>query len=129
MEYSNRVMKLGKLLFELLSEALGLDAKHLEDMGCSEGLFFLGHYYPKCPEPHMTRGFSKHTDSSFLTVVLQDDVGGLQVLHGDSWVDVTPIPGSLVVNLGDMSQVSKDRSPFYGGICHISRAYAFSDAN
>ncbi|KAJ4851302.1 hypothetical protein Tsubulata_001178 [Turnera subulata] len=97
--YSAEVIKLGRKLFELLSEALGLDPSHLNDMGCSEGLHCVGHYYPACPEPELTTGIGKHTDICFLTVVLQDQLGGLQVLQNDQWIDVTPIPGALIVNL------------------------------
>ncbi|OAY83023.1 1-aminocyclopropane-1-carboxylate oxidase [Ananas comosus] len=47
---------------------------------------------------------------SFLTVLLQDEIGGLQVLHQGRWVDVSPIPGALVVNIGDLLQlVSNDK--------------------
>jgi isopenicillin N synthase-like dioxygenase len=108
-DYSNKVMRLGVTIFELLSEALGLEPNHLKDMGCVEGQYVLGHCYPACPEPDLTLGFSKHTDSGFLNVVLQDQMGGLQVLYQDQWVNVTPSPGSLVVNLGDMMQASNFR--------------------
>ncbi|MEM7323827.1 MAG: 2OG-Fe(II) oxygenase family protein [Actinomycetota bacterium] len=51
-----------------------------------------------------------HSDAGALTLLLQDDVGGLQVQLGDSWVDVEPLDGALVVNTGDMMQVwSNDR--------------------
>ena len=51
-----------------------------------------------------------HTDAGALTLLLQDDVGGLQVSHDGSWIDVDPLDGGLVVNTGDMMQVwSNDR--------------------
>ncbi|KAK7350512.1 hypothetical protein VNO77_09211 [Canavalia gladiata] len=110
LEYGQHIMKLGTLLFELLSEGLGLNPNHLKDMGCAEGLITLGHYYPACPEPHLTMGTTKHSDNDFLTVVLQDHIGGLQVLYEDKWIDVNPVPGALVVNIGDLLQlITNDR--------------------
>uniref|UniRef100_A0A803N2B6 Fe2OG dioxygenase domain-containing protein n=1 Tax=Chenopodium quinoa TaxID=63459 RepID=A0A803N2B6_CHEQI len=48
--------------------------------------------------------------SVFLTILLQDQIGGLQVLHHDHWVDVPPTPGALVINIGDHLQlVSNDK--------------------
>ncbi len=99
-------MSLGLLLLELLSEALGLDSEHLKRLDCGKGLGLSGHYYPACPQPELTFGLTTHSDSGFVAVLLQDHVGGLQVLHQDQWIDVPPTPGALVVNIGDLLQAS-----------------------
>ncbi|KAI6698772.1 hypothetical protein NL676_018891 [Syzygium grande] len=124
-EFSERVHNLGITLLELLSEALGLKPSHLKDMHCGEGLVLLCHYYPPCPEPERAMGCSTHNDGNFLTILLQDQLGGLQFLHEDQWVNVLPQKGALLVNIGDLMQlVSNDKfksashraSKFYGPI-------------
>ncbi|CAK9174897.1 unnamed protein product, partial [Ilex paraguariensis] len=54
--------------------------------------------------PDLTVGLSHHTDPGLLTVLLQNQVPGLQVKHDGAWVDVKRVPGTLIDNIGDFLQ-------------------------
>ncbi|KAK6254787.1 hypothetical protein SCA6_016092 [Theobroma cacao] len=109
-EYTKYIRKLGETLFELLSEALGLQADHLVSLGFAKGCSIVCHYYPACPQPELTLGVRKHADPGLLTVLLQNEINGLQVLREGQWFDVHPVRGGLVVNIGDLLQiVSNDK--------------------
>jgi isopenicillin N synthase-like dioxygenase len=54
------------------------------------------------------QGVGLHNDSGLLSFILQDDVGGLQVQIGDELVDATPMPGALILNIGEMLQIATD---------------------
>lgn len=105
-EYTKKVRVLGITIFELLSEALGLKPSYFKEMDCAEALYILGQYYPQWPEPELTMGITKHTDCDFMTILLQDMIVGLQILHENQWINVPPVRGALVVTIGDILQVT-----------------------
>ncbi|KAK1320135.1 Gibberellin 2-beta-dioxygenase 8 [Acorus calamus] len=60
--------------------------------------------YPPCPFSPEIFGLVPHTDSDFLTILYQDQVGGLQLMKDSKWVAVKPNPDALIVNIGDLFQ-------------------------
>ena len=83
----------------------GLDAEHfirLRDRPVSRGSL---QYYP--PQPDSAEedqfGVAPHTDFGVLTVLCQDEIGGLEIQRRNGeWAAMPPIPGTLVVNIGDL---------------------------
>jgi isopenicillin N synthase-like dioxygenase len=57
-------------------------------------------HYPPADGPGW--GVGEHTDYGLLTLLMQDDNGGLQVHTPDGWIDAAPVPGTFVCNIGDM---------------------------
>jgi isopenicillin N synthase-like dioxygenase len=62
-------------------------------------------HYPPQPPDSEAEGVEAHTDTGAFTILLQDQVGGLDVRNrSGKWISATPIPGSLVINIADMMQ-------------------------
>lgn len=61
------------------------------------------HYPPSPSVPDDLYGSAPHTDFGAITVLAQDEIGGLQVMTPNGhWIDAPPIPGTFVLNVGDM---------------------------
>jgi naringenin 3-dioxygenase len=107
-KYSENLMNLACKLLEVLSEAMGLEKEALTKACVDMDQKVVINYYPKCPEPDLTLGLKRHTDPGTITLLLQDQVGGLQATkdNGKTWITVQPVEGAFVVNLGDHGHVS-----------------------
>ncbi|KMT00125.1 hypothetical protein BVRB_1g019470 [Beta vulgaris subsp. vulgaris] len=104
-EWDKEAKQLGEQLMSLLSEGLGLSSDRISGISYLGRRAMVGNYYPYCPESNKTIGIATHTDPGILTLLLQDKVGGLQVKYDGKWIDLKPVCGALVVNLGDLFQV------------------------
>ncbi|CAN8254753.1 unnamed protein product [Cochlearia groenlandica] len=102
-QYSEKLMSLACKLLEVLSEAMGLEKEVLTKACVDMDQKIVVNYYPKCPQPDLTLGLKRHTDPGTITLLLQDQVGGLQATrdNGKTWITVQPVEGAFVVNLGD----------------------------
>ncbi|KAI4319537.1 hypothetical protein MLD38_033123 [Melastoma candidum] len=89
----------------------GLEIDQVEEHGAMIEEFKAGsqlmvmNCYPQCPQPDLTLGMPPHSDYGFLTLLLQDQVEGLQIQHRDEWVMVQPVPNALVINVGDHLEI------------------------
>lgn len=96
--------ELARMLAGVLAENLGSPGDQFTK-SCSKSTCFLRlNRYPPCPFSPETFGLMPHTDSDFLTILHQDQVGGLQLRKDSKWIAVKPNPDALIVNIGDLFQ-------------------------
>ncbi|CAL9005887.1 unnamed protein product [Prunus brigantina] len=111
--YSKGTNFLYLMLMEAVLESLGLEettegaerkSRSIEEFEDGSQLIVVN-CYPACPEPDLTLGMPPHSDYGLLTLLLQDEVEGLQIQHEGRWVTVEPLPNSFVVNVGDHLEI------------------------
>jgi isopenicillin N synthase-like dioxygenase len=104
LEYMAALTDLGHVLARGLSLSLGLDAEHFARRYTGDPfvLFRIFSYPPFAPEGPPAWSVGEHTDYGLLTMLWQDDTGGLEVKTASGWVAAPPVPGSFLCNLGDM---------------------------
>ncbi|KAJ7516832.1 hypothetical protein O6H91_21G000500 [Diphasiastrum complanatum] len=106
LDYVKEMNNLTEILLELMSESLHLAPNTLRNVLGPDMLHnMVLNYYPACPQPDLTIGFREHSDKSTITILLQDEIGGLEVSHKDCWVPVQPLKDALLVNLGDVMEI------------------------
>ncbi|KAK6939837.1 Non-hem dioxygenase N-terminal domain [Dillenia turbinata] len=119
-EYNKELLRVTYQLLELLSEGLGLDANILKShLGGEEIETEMKiNMYPPCPQPELALGVEPHTDMSALTLLVPNDVPGLQVRKDGNWVAVDYIPSALFVHVGDQIEVLSNGK--YKSVLHRS---------
>jgi polar amino acid transport system ATP-binding protein len=105
-EYMKQVTQLGHRVMEQIARSLELPADYFERRYTRDPLILFRIFnYPTRAVPagvDARHGVGEHTDYGLLTLLRQDDVGGLQVRTAARWIEAPPVQGSFVCNIGDM---------------------------
>ncbi len=105
LDYLAAMTQLGHTLMRGISLSLGLESDYFARHFTTNPLIlFRIFHYPSSTssEPSQSWGVGEHTDYGLLTILKQDQVGGLQVKAKQGWIDAPPIENSFVCNIGDM---------------------------
>jgi isopenicillin N synthase-like dioxygenase len=103
LEYLAAMTKLGHTLMTGIALSLDLEESYFADRYTTDPLtLFRIFNYPPLPDGQQAWSVGEHTDYGILTILKQDDSGGLQVKSKFGWIDARPVPGSFVCNIGDM---------------------------
>ncbi|EXS71226.1 isopenicillin N synthase family dioxygenase [Sphingobium sp. Ant17] len=103
--YVDEMFRIGRHLMSLIALSLDLPEDYFAE-GLREPLFNgrLLKYGPQPADAAFNQiGAGAHTDWGMITILLQDDVGGLEVENAaGEWIAAPPIPGTFIINLGEM---------------------------
>jgi isopenicillin N synthase-like dioxygenase len=106
LEYLNGMTALGHALMRGIALSLGLAESYFAERYTGDPLILFRIFnYPAQPSTANSSGgwgVGEHTDYGLLTILKQDDAGGLQVKSQSQWIEAHPIPGSFICNIGDM---------------------------
>lgn len=102
--YMQTMTQLGHRLMAGIALSLGLEADYFHNRYTADPfVLFRIFNYPADPDSASSQwGVGEHTDYGLLTILRQDDAGGLQVKSKAGWIEVAPLANSFVCNIGDM---------------------------
>ena len=104
--YNDEMKGLAQKPMGLISESLGLRGLYIEEAVGELYQNITINYYPPCPQPDLTLGLQPHSDTGAITLLIQDDVRGLEFLKDDQWITVDPLSDAILVILADQTEVS-----------------------
>jgi isopenicillin N synthase-like dioxygenase len=99
--YLEELTRVAQEVLQGVALSLGLAADYFSaGYTADPTVLFRIFHYPPADGPGW--GVGEHTDYGLLTLLLQDDSGGLQVHTPAGWIDAPPLPDTFVCNIGDM---------------------------
>ncbi|XP_022731496.1 gibberellin 2-beta-dioxygenase 8-like [Durio zibethinus] len=104
-EYGRHLARLASTIFQVIEKNLNLDPSQSKSHLAESTGFVRVHRYPQIAKGNQAWGARVHTDSSVLSILSQDQIGGLEVFKENKWLPVKPVANTFIVNLGDMMQV------------------------
>lgn len=117
-QFARTASDLAQKLAEILAEKIGHNSTFFKENCLPSTCYLRLNRYPPCPIPPEVFGLMPHTDSDFLTILHQDEIGGLQLVKNGKWIAVKPNQEALIINIGDLFQVRLgvfDNCCSYGG--------------
>ncbi|KAJ3695904.1 hypothetical protein LUZ60_001281 [Juncus effusus] len=122
-DYTKYMVSLVNQIFEYLSIGLGLDKKLLKEASGENDLKLLLriNFYPPCPQPDLTLGVGPHTDMSALTLLVPNEIQGLQIFRDGHWFDTEYVPDAMIVNIGDQLEILSNGK--YKSVLHRTTVY------
>jgi len=100
-DFMEKIENLGSYLIKAFALAMGKDEDYFTKWYIKPNNLSMIRFLRYPPTPSDAIGCGAHSDYGTVTLLLQDSIGGLQIQHKDQWIDATPIPGTLVINVGD----------------------------
>ncbi|KAJ1396087.1 Oxoglutarate/iron-dependent dioxygenase [Sesbania bispinosa] len=107
-EYTTKSREIIGELLKGISRSLGLKENYIHKrMNLESGYhqLLVINFYPTCPKPELVMGLPAHTDHGLLTLLMQNELGGLQIQHNGKWIPVHPLPNSFLINTGDHMEI------------------------
>lgn len=101
-EYLEKLSNIGIELLSWCEKVLGLVKGRLVDNYEPAGTIMDALFYDKTPEGEW--GTKQHYDNCMMTMLMQDDVGGLELRHKGKWYPVVPQYGKFIINFGKMME-------------------------
>ncbi|CDP20388.1 unnamed protein product [Coffea canephora] len=103
-KFAKTMSELAHKLAEILAENMGHKSTFFRQTCLPSTCYLRMNRYPPCPISPRVYGLMPHTDSDFITVLHQDQIGGLQLVKDGKWISVKPNPEALIINIGDLFQ-------------------------